>query len=75
MSAWTIADRDAIKAAILVAAVEGIASVSIGGQMVQARSLKELREMLAMVQGELAADNTTGAMGMRLRKTIPPAAG
>lgn len=70
---FTTADRDAIKAAIVTAAVEGIASVSIAGQSVTTYSLDQLRKLLAEVQQDLAADVSHG--GLRMVKLIPPGCG
>lgn len=73
MALFTTADRDAIKTALITAATEGIASVSISGQSVQAYTLDQLLKLLQVVQSDLA-DSSTG-FGMRRVKTIPPEAG
>lgn len=73
--AWTTSDLTTIETAIRTAMTEGVASVSIAGQSVQAYTIKELRELRAEILGELAAANPNGLGGMRMRKTIPPAAG
>ena len=73
--AWTTSDLTLIEAAIRTAMTEGIAQVSIAGQSVQAYTLEQLREMRAEIKAELAADNANSLGGMRIRKTIPPAAG
>lgn len=73
MALFTTDDRDAIKAALITAAVEGIASVSIAGQSVQTYTLDQLRKILEMVQAELAVPET--GFGMRMVKTIPPSPG
>lgn len=72
---WTTSDLTAIETAIRTAMAEGVASVSIAGQSVQVYTLKELRELRADIKGELAAANANSVGGMRIRKTIPPAAG
>jgi len=54
---------------------DGIASVSIGGQSVQAYTLDALRGLRNEIKGELALANASSFAGMRVRKTIPPAAG
>lgn len=73
MALFTTADRDAVKAAMVTLAVEGVATVSVGGESVTARSLDELRRLLEVIQADLAADLPRG--GMRMVKTIPPGAG
>ena len=73
MALWTTADRDTIKAAILTAIVEGVASVSIGGQSVQTYSLDQLRKMLEMIQADLATSGNS--MGWKIRKLVPPGGG
>jgi tRNA A37 methylthiotransferase MiaB len=73
MAIFTESDRDAIKTAIITAATEGIAEVTIGGQQTRAYSLDELRKLLEVVQADLAGEYTSG--GIRFVKTIPPAAG
>jgi hypothetical protein len=75
MALFTEADRDAVKTAMITAATEGIAQVSIGGQSVQAYSLDQLRKILEMMQAEIAADNTSGTGGMRFRKMVPGSTG
>ena len=75
MALFTTADRDAVKTALITAATEGIASVSISGQSVTAYTLDQLRKLLEMIQEDLAATNPNSLGGMRIRKTIPPEAG
>lgn len=73
--AWTTTDLANIETAIRTAMAEGIASVSLAGQAVQTYSLQQLRDLRAEIKGELAAANPNSLGGMRVRKTIPPAAG
>jgi hypothetical protein len=73
MPLFTSDDRDAIKTALITAATEGVASVSIGGQAVQTYTLEQLQKLLQAVQADLASP-TTG-FGMRMVKTVPPGAG
>ena len=73
--AWTTSDLMLIDTLIRQAITEGIVSASIGGQSVQAYSLKDLRELRAEIKADLAADNANSLGGMRIRKLIPPAAG
>ena len=73
MALFTTADRDAVKTALITAATEGIASVSVAGQQVQSYTLDQLHKLLQAIQQDLAAGNARG--GMRMVKTIPPAAG
>ena len=70
MSLFTDADLAAIKTAIITAATSGIAEVTLSGQSVRSYSLKELRELLDLIQGDLAAGNTDG-LGLRFRKFVP----
>lgn len=73
MAIFTTADRDAVKTAIITAATEGIASVSISGQQVQTYTLDELRRLLAEIQADLASgvDN----LGLTMRQLVPPGCG
>ena len=71
--AFSAADIAAIEAAMVIAAVDGIASVTIDGQTVTARSLDELTRLLAMVRSQVTASATTG--GMRIRTLVPPECG
>lgn len=73
MALFTTADRDAIKTALITAATEGVASVSVAGQTVQSYTLEQLQKLLQVVQADLS-DSSTG-FGMRRVKTIPPEAG
>ena len=74
MALFTTADRDAVKTALITAATEGIASVSISGQSVQSYTLDQLQNLLAMIQGDLASD-AAGSGGIRTRQIVPPACG
>jgi hypothetical protein len=73
MAIFTTADRDAVKAALITAAISGVASVTVGGETVQNQNLKQLQDLLAMIQSDLASSQPRG--GMRFVKTIPPGAG
>lgn len=73
--AWTTSDLTLIEAAIRTAMTDGIASVSIAGQTVQAYTLDQLRALRTEIKGELALENTSGLGGMRIRKLVPPGAG
>jgi hypothetical protein len=78
MAVFTTTDRDNVKTALITAAVEGVASVTVGGQAVQTYTLEQLQKLLAMIMSDIAGDATAGAptrMGMRLVKTVPPGAG
>ena len=75
MSIFTTADRDAVKAAIVTAAVNGFSRVTIGGQTSELKPLKELMDLLQTIQADIAADNANSLGGMRFRKTIPPGCG
>lgn len=75
MALFTTSDRDLVKAALITAATTGFATVSIAGQAVTTYTLDQLRSLLKVIQEEIAADNVSGFVGMRTRKTIPPGAG
>lgn len=75
MALFTTADRNAVKTALITAATNGFASVSLAGQAVATYTLDQLRNLLKEIQADIAADNTSGFVGMRTRKTIPPEAG
>lgn len=73
MSLFTAADRDAVKAAMVQFAIDGFATVTIGGQTVTVKALDELRRMLEMINADLASAQTH--FGLRMIKLIPPEAG
>ena len=73
MAIFTTADRDAVKAALITAATEGIASVAVGGQDVKAYTLEELKKILLLIQQDLASSQPRG--GMRIVLTKPPGCG
>ena len=70
--AFTAADRTAVEQAMVTAAVDGVASVTVAGQTVSGRSLDELRRLLELIISEIAAANTSGSGGIRTRKLVPP---
>jgi hypothetical protein len=69
MAVFTIADRDAIKTALITAATEGVASVSVGGQSVTTYSLDQLYKLLETINADLAGD--LDGFGLRFRKFKP----
>jgi hypothetical protein len=75
MALFTTADRDSLKAALMEAAIAGTAEYTVPGRSKRLYSLKELRELLEVIQADLAADNPNSLGGMRIRKLIPPEAG
>jgi hypothetical protein len=74
LALFTEADRTAIKSALITAATEGFASVSIDGNSVQTYSLEQLQKLLAMVNDDLAGDEISHG-GMRIRQLVPPGCG
>lgn len=66
---FTTADRDAVKAAIVEAATDGFASVTIGGQTTAVKSLDELRRILEMIQADLAS--AASHSGLRIKQLVP----
>lgn len=73
MALFTTADRDAVKAALIEAAVSGVASCTVQGHTVTGRTVKELQELLDYIQSNLAASSTGG--GMRIRQLVPGGTG
>ena len=73
MALFTTADRDAVVAAIVVAATEGISSCTVAGQTVTARSVDDLRKLLEIIQSDLASSSYGG--GIRTRQLVPPGCG
>lgn len=71
---WTDADVTAVKTALLTAATEGFASVSIAGQSVQSYSLDDLRKILAMMADDVSTSEVSHG-GMRLRQLKPGGCG
>jgi hypothetical protein len=74
LALFTTTDRDNIKAALVEAAVNGFASVSIDGNSVQSYSLEQLKSLLQMVIDDIAGDEVSHG-GMRLRTMVPPGCG
>ena len=72
--AFSQTDLDNIDAAMVTAAVDGIASVTVAGQSVTSRSLDELRRLRSMVAAEVSADNSD-ATGFRLKVLKPGGCG
>jgi len=66
--AFTAADKTAIERAMVVMATDGIASVSVGGQSVTARSMAELQKLLELVNADLAATTNRPGRGLRFQK-------
>jgi hypothetical protein len=60
-------------AAIVKAATDGIASVSIGGQSVQKYTLDQLLNAKKQIDAQLAA--TQSHFGLRMTKLVPPGTG
>lgn len=73
MALFTTADRDAIKTAMVRLATDGIATVTVGGQTVTTKSLDELQKLLALINSDLASDQTH--FGLRMVTLVPPGAG
>lgn len=73
MATFTTADRDAIAAAMVRLATDGIASVTVGGTTVVAKDIGQLQKLLEMVNADLAADQEH--FGLRMIQLIPPGAG
>ena len=78
MALFTTADRDAAKDALVTAAVEGVASVSVAGQTVVSKTVDELRRLLDMIQADIGADDMeteTELRPFRMVRTVPPGCG
>ena len=78
MAVFTTTDRDNVKAALMTAAVEGVASVTVGNQLIQTFTLEQLKKLLNEIVADLAGDVSPGAstrMGMRMVRTVPPGCG
>jgi len=73
MASFSTTDRDAVVAAMVRFATDGIATVSVGGETVTAKSLDELNRLLQVINSDLAADQEH--FGIRLTKLVPPGTG
>ena len=73
MALFTTADRDAVKTALVKAAVDGFASVTVGGQTVTKKTVDELLKLLTMINADLASDQTH--FGLKMVTLVPPGAG
>lgn len=69
MAIFTDADLVAVKTGLISAATSGIAEVELSGQRVKSYSLKELQELLLLIQADLSAENAS--IGLRFRKFVP----
>lgn len=73
MAVFTTTDRDNVKAALVTAATDGFASVTVGGQTVTKKTVDELLKLLAVINADLAADQDH--FGLRMVTLVPPGAG
>lgn len=73
MAIFTTADRDAVKTALIEAAISGVASCTVAGQSVTGRTVDELRRLLETIQADLASSQPHG--GMRLVQLVPGGSG
>lgn len=73
MAVFTTADRDAVKVAVVTAATDGFASVTVGGQSVTKKTVDELLKLLAVINADLASDQTH--FGLHMVTLVPPEAG
>jgi hypothetical protein len=71
--AFTASDLTNIETAMVALAVDGIATVTVGGQTVTVKSLDELNRLRQLVADNVSADLTHG--GMRLRQMKPGGCG
>lgn len=58
MAVFTTADRDAVKSALITAAVAGTASVKVGVEEAKSYTLTELQALLQMILQDLASTAT-----------------
>lgn len=77
MAIFTTDDRDAVKTALIEAAVKGYSSVSVNGERIENASLDELERLLGVIQRDLLADEAaTGSQaGLRIRQLKPAGCG
>lgn len=73
MALFTTTDRDNVKTAMVQLAVDGIATVTVGGQTVTVKDLGQLQQLLAAINADLASD--CDKFGLRMIKLIPPEVG
>lgn len=73
MALFTTTDRDAVKAAMVQFATDGIATVTVGGQTVTVKSLDEINRLLQLINSDLASDQEH--FGLRMTKLVPPGTG
>jgi len=73
MAIFSTADRDAVKEAIVTAAVAGFASVTVAGQTTAMKPLSELQNLLAVIQADIASSQPHG--GLRFTQLVPGGCG
>lgn len=69
--AFTQTDLNSIDAAMVTAAIDGVASVTVGGQTVVSKSLDELRRLREMIVGELSSASGRPGIGLRFQQINP----
>lgn len=73
MAIWTTADRDAVKAAYLLAVTGNVASVTIAGETVQSHDPDVFAKLLDRIQADLGVGNAS--CGIRMRQGVPGGCG
>jgi len=71
--AFTTTDLDNIDTAMVSFAVNGFASVTVGGQTTAIKSLDELIRLRKMIADQVTATGTHG--GLRIRQLVPGGTG
>lgn len=73
LAIFTTTDRDAVKTALVEAAVAGVAEVKVGNEAAKSYTLDELHRLFNAIVQDLASSKPLG--GMRMVKTVPGGAG
>jgi hypothetical protein len=73
MARWTEADHAAVKAAYLQAAIDGVASASVGGQTIAAWTADQWEKLLSRIEADLAGAQPH--FGVRFTQQVPPGCG
>ncbi len=64
-------DLETIEAAAVTLASEGIVTVTIGGETVTARSIKELTDFADRLAGKQATASNRAGLGIRIQQWAP----
>lgn len=69
--AFTASDRTAVEQAMVRLATDGIASVTVAGETVVAKTMEDLERLLKLINSDLAAASDRPGLGIRIQQWKP----